>query len=101
MSVNSKMSNLEGYTRSGDYIRTVSLIGPDGTTASILTLGGRLLDLRLPSGLSVALPLPTIRDVEDDGAYATLSPHNFAHCLRFMLSVFSSKYCFLFGMSQS
>lgn len=63
------MASIEGYTRRGDYVRTIHLRAPDGMTASVLTLGGRLVDLRLPSGRQLALPLASVRAVEDDGAY--------------------------------
>jgi hypothetical protein len=61
--------SLEGYLSNGDYATTVSIAGPDGMSASILTLGARLLDLRTPSGRGLVLPLATIEKVEADCAY--------------------------------
>lgn len=76
------MAHVEGYTESGDYIRTVSLVGPDGMRASVLTLGGRLLDLRLPDGRCMVLPLRSVSAVEEDGAYIGVAVGRTANRIR-------------------
>jgi aldose 1-epimerase len=60
---------LEGYTSHGDYVRAITLNGPDGMKAKILTLGCRLVDLQLGDGHPLVLPLPSLADVEADPAY--------------------------------
>lgn len=76
------MASVEGYTRRGDYVRTVRLVAPDGMTASVLTLGGRVVDLRMPSGRQLTLPLASVREVEDDGAYIGVAVGRTANRIR-------------------
>jgi aldose 1-epimerase len=82
MAATTKLVDIQGYTRRGDYVRTLQLRGPDGSTASVLTLGGRLLDLRTPAGRCLVLPLETVRDVEDDGAYVGVAVGRTANRIR-------------------
>jgi aldose 1-epimerase len=60
---------LEGYNLNGDYVRSITLDGSDGMKATILTFGGRLVDLRLADGHPLVLPLPSLADVTADAAY--------------------------------
>lgn len=73
---------LSGYTARGDFVRTVSLTSSDGSTASILTLGARILDLRLPSGRGLLLPFPSLSAVESDGAYVGVAVGRTANRIR-------------------
>jgi aldose 1-epimerase len=74
--------SLEGYLSSGDYASTVVLVGPDGMSASILTLGARLLDLRTASGRRLVLPLFTLDEVEADGSYIGVAVGRTANRIR-------------------
>lgn len=76
------MTSIEGYTRRGDYVRTIQLLSGDDMTASVLTLGGRVVDLRLPSGRRLVLPLDSVRAVEDDGAYVGVAVGRTANRIR-------------------
>lgn len=60
---------ISGHTSDGDYVKTIHLTGPDGMTASILTLGARLVDLRMPDGRPLVLALTSLNDVQSDDAY--------------------------------
>jgi aldose 1-epimerase len=60
---------LEGYTTRGDFVQTITLQGSDGMTATLLTLGCRIVDLRLADGRPMVLSLPSLQDVEADSSY--------------------------------
>ncbi len=60
---------LEGFTEDGDYARTIVITGRDGMKASILTLGARLIDLRMSDGKPLTLSFDSLEDVEADKAY--------------------------------
>lgn len=64
-----KLRNIEGFSKDGDFVHTVQITGPDGMKASVLTLGARLLDLRMPDGRPLTLSLDNLADIESDAAY--------------------------------
>lgn len=69
--LNSKttLCNINGFSKDGDFVQTVQITGPDGMKASILTLGARLLDLRMPDGRPLVLSFQNLSEVESDPAY--------------------------------
>ncbi|CDF41089.1 unnamed protein product [Chondrus crispus] len=69
----SSMLNIEGFTATGDYARTIHLTGADGMEAAILTRGCRVLDLRLRDGRSMVLPVSTLAEVEADESYINVA----------------------------
>lgn len=74
--------DINGFTKDGDYVKTVHLEGADGMRASILTLGARLLDLRLSDGHPLALPFATLQEVEEDAAYVGVAVGRTANRIR-------------------
>lgn len=60
--------DVNGFTGDGDFVRTVQLVGPDGMLASVLTLGARLLDVRVGE-LPVMCGFTNLAAVEADAAY--------------------------------
>eukprot|EP00177_Eucheuma_denticulatum_P004116 GFKZ01007468.1.p1 GENE.GFKZ01007468.1~~GFKZ01007468.1.p1 ORF type:complete len:375 (-),score=32.54 GFKZ01007468.1:1954-3078(-) len=64
-----KPIDITGYTADGDLVTTVHLTSPDGMTASILTYGARLLDLRLADGRPLTLSFSSLSEVQEDPAY--------------------------------
>lgn len=71
MSVDSKapVRNISGYTSRGELVRTFHIRSKDGMTASISTLGARLLDLCLPDGTPMVLTLRSVEEMENDTAF--------------------------------
>lgn len=61
--------DINDYTQHGDYVKTIHLTSPQGMKASILTLGARLIDLRLPDNRPLSLSLTTLQQIEADQAY--------------------------------
>lgn len=74
--------DIEGFTKDGDYVKTVHLEGADGMRASILTLGARLLDLRLSGGQPLTLSFATLQEVEADTAYVGVAIGRTANRIR-------------------
>lgn len=69
----SPLLNIEGFTATGDYARTIHLEGEDGMRAAILTRGCRVLDLRLHDSRSFVLPVSTLAEVEADESYINVA----------------------------
>lgn len=76
------LTDISGFTKGGDYAKTVHLRAADGMRASILTLGARLLDLRLADGRPLALSLATLDEVEADPAYVGVAVGRTANRIR-------------------
>ena len=74
--------DIMGYTSNGDYVRTVHIEGPDGMKASILTMGARLLDVRLKDGYPLTLSPKTLAGVESDDAYIGVAVGRTANRIR-------------------
>lgn len=55
-----------GYTERGEYATPVQITSEDGMKATISTLGARLLDLQLPKGKSLLLPLASLKAQHTD-----------------------------------
>lgn len=64
-----KPIDITGYTSDGDFVNTIHLTSSDGMTASILTYGARLIDLRLADGRPLTLSFPSLSEIEKDPAY--------------------------------
>lgn len=78
----SHFMGISGFTAGGDYVKTVHLEGRDGMRASILTLGARLLDLRLSDGRPLTLSFSTLPEVEADTAYVCVAVGRTANRIR-------------------
>lgn len=75
-------ADIEGYTKDGNYVRTVQIEGMDGMRASVLTLGARLLDLRMPDGRPLVLSFGSVPEVEADMAYVGVAVGRTANRIR-------------------
>lgn len=61
--------SFSGHSLQGDYVATIPLCTSDNFRATILPLGARLVDLRLPDGHPLVLTIPSLSAVEEDTAY--------------------------------
>lgn len=64
---------ITSVTPAAQPIQTVHLRTPSGLTASILTLGARLIDLRLPDTRTPILSYQTLRQIQADAAYVAVA----------------------------
>lgn len=74
--------DIKGFTKNGDYVKTIHLSASDGMRASVLTYGARLLDLRLSDNRPLALSLSSLSEVEADSAYVGVAVGRTANRVR-------------------
>lgn len=68
-SKSSELTNISGYTSRGEMVKTVQIESSTGMKAAIVTLGARLLDLRLWDGTPVLLQHTKVEHFNEDKTY--------------------------------